>query len=83
MIPHRCPVCDGCGLVPQGFYTAVGQPYFNSTSIMPETCRACGGAGVYWETGSQDRLEKAISMLQAMFLKLDKKGGAIEHAGTP
>lgn len=44
-----CPVCGGKGLVPTGFYTAVGTPYYSTTSTSPETCRSCGGKG-YIET---------------------------------
>ena len=44
-----CPVCGGKGLVPNGFYTAVGTLYYSSTSTSPETCRSCGGKG-YIET---------------------------------
>lgn len=44
-----CPVCGGRGLVPVGFYTAVGTPYYSTTNTSPETCRSCGGKG-YIET---------------------------------
>lgn len=44
-----CPVCGGKGLVPNGFYIAVGTSYYSSTSTSPETCRSCGGKG-YIET---------------------------------
>lgn len=46
-----CPVCGGKGLVPNGFYTAIGTPYYSTTSTSPETCRSCGGKG-YIETYS-------------------------------
>lgn len=48
MIPHRCPVCRGIGLVAQGFYIAIGQPTFGSTSTALETCRSCWGTGILW-----------------------------------
>lgn len=44
-----CPVCGGKGLVPNGFYLAVGTSYYSTTNISPETCRSCGGKG-YIET---------------------------------
>lgn len=44
----RCPVCEGKGLVPYGFYTVIGQPYFSSTNTAPETCKSCGGRGIIW-----------------------------------
>ena len=40
-----CPVCGGKGLVPTGFYTAIGTPYYSTTNTSPETCRSCGGKG--------------------------------------
>lgn len=44
-----CPVCGGKGLVPNGFYLAVGTSYYSTTNTSPETCRSCGGKG-YIET---------------------------------
>lgn len=50
--PHTCPVCEGRGQVPFGFYNQLG-PY-SGTSITitsgtyPETCRSCQGQGVVW-----------------------------------
>ena len=40
-----CPVCGGKGLVPNGFYIAIGTSYYSTTSTSPETCRSCGGKG--------------------------------------
>ena len=45
MTPHACPVCAGRGVVPPGFYT-----FGLASSTAPETCRACQGSGVLWET---------------------------------
>ena len=42
--PHRCPVCDGRGSVPAGFYS----PANTTGSANPEPCRSCGGQGVLW-----------------------------------
>jgi hypothetical protein len=47
-IPYRCPVCDGKGLVPNGFYRAVGMNEWGSSSASPETCRTCKGIGIIW-----------------------------------
>ena len=44
--PHRCPVCDGRGSVPRGFYMTYLTG--SSTSAMPEVCRSCAGLGVLW-----------------------------------
>ena len=46
--PHRCPICGGNGLVPNGFYTQVAGTWDN-TSTAPEQCRSCDGTGVIWE----------------------------------
>jgi len=47
--PYRCPVCNGQGLVQNGFYMAIGVDSYNSTNAMPETCRSCNGTGVVWD----------------------------------
>ena len=45
--PHRCPVCSGNGLVPNGFYMQTGG-HWSTSSTTPETCRSCGGTGIVW-----------------------------------
>jgi len=47
MIPHKCPVCDGNGIVDTGFYTQTSG-YWTSTGGT-EMCQACNGAGIVWE----------------------------------
>lgn len=48
MIPHKCPVCYGRGLMPYGFYESqLGQ--WDTTSITDVTCRSCQGSGIVWE----------------------------------
>ena len=47
LAPHRCPVCNGSGLVPNGFYMQTGG-HWPTTSTIPETCRSCGGTGIVW-----------------------------------
>lgn len=47
MTPHRCPICGGKGIVPNGFYHSTEQNW-SSTSCIPETCRSCID-GVIWE----------------------------------
>jgi DnaJ-class molecular chaperone len=51
---HRCPVCDGAGLVYQGFYSNKGLAQnndgqivqiFTGTGTGQETCRSCEGRG--------------------------------------
>lgn len=43
--PHKCPVCSGNGLVPNGFYSQTSGQW-SSTSTEPEQCRSCDGKGV-------------------------------------
>lgn len=40
MAVHKCPVCNGRGTVPPGFYDD------GTTTDVRQTCRACGGKGV-------------------------------------
>lgn len=47
LTPHRCPVCNGNGIVPNGFYTQTSG-HWSTSSITPETCRTCSGAGIVW-----------------------------------
>lgn len=45
--PHRCPVCDGQGNVPKGFYQSeAGLIYVDADTAL---CKSCWGAGVVWE----------------------------------
>ena len=47
--PHCCPVCEGRGIVPAGFYAVPKQqPSYTSTSSGPETCRSCSGKGIVY-----------------------------------
>jgi len=46
MSVYTCPVCNGRGLVPNGFYTAIGVQYYSSSSTTPEKCKSCNGTGV-------------------------------------
>jgi hypothetical protein len=42
---HRCPVCEGRGYVPNGFYRSFAGSSWTTTSIQPETCKSCEGKG--------------------------------------
>ncbi len=46
--PHRCPVCNGRGIVPNGWYSTTEQSW-TTTSTTPDQCRSCSGTGVLWE----------------------------------
>ena len=43
--PQICPVCNGNGLVANGFYTQTSGVW-SSTSNEPEKCRSCNGTGI-------------------------------------
>lgn len=42
--PHKCPICNGTGSVPAGFYSLGTNP----TTSITEQCRLCTGIGVVW-----------------------------------
>jgi hypothetical protein len=44
--PFKCPVCEGRGIVPGGFYNSLGNTWFADT--ISETCRSCNGKGIIW-----------------------------------
>jgi hypothetical protein len=44
MQPYKCPVCDGTGKVPAGFYSNG----YGSTNACPEQCQTCKGIGIVW-----------------------------------
>ncbi len=46
MKPYRCPICDGRGNVPGGFYHATGNSWTSNRSV--EVCRSCHGTGLIW-----------------------------------
>ena len=58
MTPHRCPVCEGHGLVPWPAGVTAGMP-FSSTSVGPWPCRPCNGTGVLWEATEGGKLAYA------------------------
>lgn len=45
--PHCCPICEGNGLVDNGFYNQTSGKW-SSTSISFEQCRTCHGIGIIW-----------------------------------
>lgn len=50
MSAYKCPVCEGRGFVPCGFYSS--QPYDGSsvtTVTSTEVCRSCHGRGVLFD----------------------------------
>lgn len=45
--PYTCPVCDGTGKVPNGFYNRTGRTW-TTGSTQPEICKSCNGEGIVW-----------------------------------
>ena len=45
LTPHRCPVCEGRGSLPENFYTrlTIG---IGGADV---TCKTCEGRGVLWQ----------------------------------
>jgi len=46
---QRCPVCNGNGLVDNGFYRQTSGTWA-STDTAPEKCRSCNGQGIVWNS---------------------------------
>ena len=44
----KCPVCEGKGMVPAGFYGAIGAEHWTVGTLTPEPCRSCNQTGVVW-----------------------------------
>ena len=44
---HVCPVCQGRGFLPVGFYSP---DLSNGANTVPEKCRSCKGIGYIWDT---------------------------------
>lgn len=60
MMPYKCPICNGSGIVPGGFYLSTGN--FTVSDRTTEPCRACNGTGVLWgpQTFKQEELDEDI-----------------------
>ena len=61
MIPHKCPICNGNGLVPNGFYRQTSGSWSTSDAT-PEKCRTCQGTGIVWEADNGDDWDKLMKM---------------------
>lgn len=46
-MPYKCPVCNGRGTMPNGFYMGT-QGQWSTTNASPEQCRSCNGKGIIW-----------------------------------
>ena len=59
MKPHKCPVCNGNGIVDAGFYNQTSGEWTSTGGTEP--CRSCEGTGIVWET---DNDQQAIEVLE-------------------
>lgn len=49
MVPNKCPICQGSGNVPGGFYDSTPghvETWTSNRSI--DKCKACYGSGIIW-----------------------------------
>ena len=46
--PEVCPVCQGHGIMPHGFFEHPAGVSFGSTSCENVKCRPCDGTGILW-----------------------------------
>ncbi len=47
--PHKCPICDGTGLVSRPPGVAGDQMTWDDNGTSPYDCGPCKGTGVLWE----------------------------------
>ena len=52
--PVKCPVCEGRGKVPNGFYNVNPTSVASNTDAEPETCKTCYGKGILWARDDKD-----------------------------
>lgn len=50
MTPHKCPVCDGTGLVSRPPGIAGDLDSWTDTRTGPFPCQPCNGTGVLWSS---------------------------------
>jgi len=59
-VPFLCPVCQGRGVVPQGFYSPY--PTGLTTSTEPDKCRSCMD-GIIWGDSHDEGVRVKTRML--------------------
>ena len=69
MTPHKCPVCDGTGLVSRPPFVAGDTNEWSSSSCGPWSCRACNGCGVLWANDSTEIIHKVNAGLDPLVAK--------------
>lgn len=56
-IPHKCPICDGTGLVSRPAGIAGDQASFSSPSSGPWECRRCDD-GIIWSEEKPEAIQE-------------------------
>ena len=46
--PYCCPICNGKGIVPNGFYLGTSKTW-TTPNATPEKCKSCNGTGIVWK----------------------------------
>ncbi len=46
--PFKCPICEGHGILPAGFYTVPAGQEFVSTDCANVQCVSCSGTGILY-----------------------------------
>ena len=52
-MPHKCPVCDGTGLVSRPPHIAGDVESWADSSSGPYQCKGCNGSGIVWENPAE------------------------------
>lgn len=55
-----CPVCNGCGSVPPGFYSHIG---YTTDTV---TCRRCHGVGTFGTVDTQQIMDAQADLQSAL-----------------
>lgn len=45
--PYKCPICEGRGHVPGGWYQSTGNSWVSSGTAF-DLCKTCNGEGIVW-----------------------------------
>jgi hypothetical protein len=53
MIPHKCPVCDGTGLVSKPPWIAGDVNSWTDSGTAPYVCQSCDGKRIIWSNPSE------------------------------
>lgn len=63
---YLCPVCQGKGWVPNGFYNVTYGSNYYSTNLSPEICRSCKGKGYINDEKDMD-VEKRTNLYRYIY----------------